>query len=178
MADDEFAEIHLEPLSDRESKAAAARRMRKVHSHIDEVIRQAAQRGEFDDLPGAGKPIQGLGEEHDPDWWLKQLVERERITVLPPSIQLRKDDAELDDLMDRQHSENAARQVVEDFNGRVIAARYGIPVGPPLITMPRDVDEALADWRRRREERDAARRAELPAVPPRAPRRRWFRRRR
>ena len=176
MSDDEFAEIHVEPLDDRASKAAAARRMRDVHSHIDEVLRQAAQRGEFDNLPGAGKPIEGLGEEHDPDWWLKQLIEREKIAVLPPSIQLRKDDAALDDLLDAQHTETAARQVVEEFNGRVIAARYSTPVGPPLITMPRDVDETLAAWRQRREDRDAARRAELAAVPPPARRRRWFRR--
>ena len=45
------------------------------------------ERGEFDDLPGAGKPIQDLGAEHDPDWWVKKLVERERITgVLPAAL--------------------------------------------------------------------------------------------
>ena len=32
-----------------------------------------------------------------PDWWLKKLVEREQIAVLPPSLALRKEDAELDD---------------------------------------------------------------------------------
>lgn len=177
MADDEFAEIHVEPLSDRESKAAAARRMGDVRSHIDEVIRQATERGDFDDLPGAGRPIEGLGEEHDPDWWLRKLVERERIAVLPPSIQLRKDDAELDDLLDKQPTEKAARDVVEDFNGRVIAARYGLPVGPPLITMPRDVDQTLAAWRERRAARDAARSA-AAAVPDPPRKRRWLRRRR
>ena len=62
------------------------------------------ERGEFDNLPGAGKPIEGLGAEHDPDWWLKKLVERERIAVLPPSIALRKEDAELDDRLDRSPS--------------------------------------------------------------------------
>jgi len=177
MADDEFAEIHVEPLSDRESKAAAARRMREVHSHIDEVIRQATERGDFDGLPGAGRPIEGLGADHDPDWWLKRLVERERIAVLPPSIQLRKDDAELDDLLDRQAGEKAARDAIEEFNGRVIAARYGLPIGPPLITMPRDVEETLAAWRERREARASARPTDPAAVPPQTRRRRWFRRR-
>ena len=32
-------------------------------------------RGEFDDLPGRGKPIESLGAQHDPDWWVKQLRE-------------------------------------------------------------------------------------------------------
>ncbi|MFT4083629.1 MAG: DUF1992 domain-containing protein, partial [Nocardioides sp.] len=141
---------------DMSSKAAAARRMTDVVSHVEASITDAAARGEFDDLPGAGKPIEGLGAEHDPDWWLKQLVERERLAVLPPSIQLRKDDAALDDLLDEQASETAAREIVEDFNSRVIAARYGIPQGPPLITMPRDVETTLAAWRERREARHAA----------------------
>ena len=61
------------------------------------------ERGEFDDLPGAGKPIEDLGDQHDPDWWLKQLIEREKITgSLPPALELRKEDAELDALLDRR----------------------------------------------------------------------------
>ena len=56
------------------------------------------ERGDFDDLPGAGKPIEDLGEHHDPDWWLKKLVEREHIArAARPASQLRKEDAELDD---------------------------------------------------------------------------------
>ena len=34
-------------------------------------------RGEFDDLPGAGKPIPNLND--DPLWWVKKFVERERL---------------------------------------------------------------------------------------------------
>lgn len=165
------------PPSDQASKAAARRRMRDVHAHIDEVIREAAARGEFDNLPGAGQPIEGLGAEHDPDWWLKQLVERERIVVLPPSIQLRKDDAALDDLLDEQQTEADARSIIEDFNGRVIAARYGVPAGPPLITMPREVEETLAGWRARRTARIQAQRAADAAAPEPPRKRRWWHRR-
>ncbi len=99
------------------------------------------ERGDFDDLPGAGKPIEDLGEHHDPNWWLKKLVEREHIAVLPPSLALRKEDAELDDTLDKLNVEAEVRRHVEDFNERVIAARYRLPEGPPLVTMPRDVDE-------------------------------------
>ena len=98
------------------------------------------ERGEFDDLPGAGKPIADLGEHHDPDWWIKKLVERENIAVLPPSVQLRKEDAELDDRLDKLTREDDVRRELEDFNERVVAARYRLPEGPPLVTMPRDVD--------------------------------------
>ena len=116
------------------------------------------ERGDFDDLPGAGKPIEDLGEHHDPNWWLKKLVEREHIAVLPPSLALRKEDAELDDTLDKLNVEAEVRRHVKDFNERVIAARYRLPEGPPLVTMPRDVDESVAAWRERRTTRLAEQR--------------------
>ena len=68
--------------------------------------------------------------------------------MLPPSVALRKEDAELDDPLDALTIEADVRRDVEDFNERVIAARYRLPEGPPLVTMPRDVDETVAAWRR------------------------------
>ena len=134
-----------------DSRAAAARRIQQQQTWVDLQVRQAMERGDFDDLPGAGKPIADLGKTpHDPVWWLKKFVERERIAVLPPSLQLRKDDAELDARLDRLAAESEVRREVEDFNERVIAARYRLPEGPPLITMPRDVDETVTAWRERR----------------------------
>lgn len=111
----------------------------------DLQIRQAIERGEFDDLPGAGKPLD-LSDRHDPDWWFKSLVRREGLVMLPPSIQLRKDDAALDDRLDGLPNETAVRREVEKFNERVIRARYEPPAGPPLVTMPRDVDATVAAW--------------------------------
>ena len=162
-----------DPPSREAERAAARARIEHQQSWVDLQIRQAQERGAFDDLPGAGKPIEGLGTEHDPDWWLKKLVERERIAVLPPSVSLRKEDAELDDRLDKLNVERDVRREVEDFNERVIRARYQLPEGPPLITMPRDVDATVDAWRERRAVRPAPR-AE-PAAPP--ARRRWWHRR-
>jgi hypothetical protein len=50
-------------------------------------------------------------------------------------------------------------------------ARYGKPEGPPLITMPRDVEATLAAWRERREARPVE-----PPAEPEPTRRRWWRR--
>jgi hypothetical protein len=158
----------------REAERSAARaRIQHQQTWVDLQIRQAQERGAFDNLPGAGKPIEGLGAEHDPDWWLKKLVERERIAVLPPSVALRKEDAELDDRLDRLNVERDVRREVEDFNERVVRARYQLPEGPPLITMPRDVEATVEAWRERRVARRVPRTA--PAVPP--ARRRWWNRR-
>ncbi|MGF0115244.1 DUF1992 domain-containing protein [Promicromonospora sp. Marseille-Q5078] len=120
----------------------------------DMQIRKAIERGEFDDLPGSGKPLD-LPDRHDPDWWLKNLMIRERLVLLPPSIQLRKEDAELDERLDEMWSEADVRQEIEEFNRRVRRGRYQPPAGPPLVTMPREVEETVAAWADRRAARAA-----------------------
>lgn len=172
---EERPETQAPHLDDAAGKTAAAARMREQAKWVDLQVQQSIQRGEFDNLPGAGKPIKNLDRDHDPDWWVKQLVEREQIVVLPRSVQLRKDDAELDGLLDTQTTEDGARRIVEEFNERVIAARYGAPEGPPLITMPRDVDATLDAWRERRAARVAA--AKNVRSRERPEKRRWWRRR-
>ena len=149
---------------------------------VDIQIQQAMERGDFDDLPGYGKPIEGIGSDHDPDWWLKKLVEREQITgVLPPALQVRKDDAELDARLrpDRQPRREVRREV-EDFNERVRKAMIQPLGGPPMITRQRDINAEVTAWKRRRAARVEEQRALLAERESHARTRRrwWFRDRR
>ena len=147
---------------DRTGRSAAAARIANQSSWVDQQLRIAMERGDFDDLPGYGKPIEDLGVEHDPDWWIKKLVERENIAILPPALALRKEDAELDGRLDRINVEAEVRREVEDFNARVRKAIYTPPTGPsgpPVITQQRDVDAEVAAWRERRTARIEAQRA-------------------
>jgi hypothetical protein len=44
--------------------------------------------GEFDNLPGAGKPLPGANRPHDEQWWIKDYLRREKLTtesMLPES---------------------------------------------------------------------------------------------
>ena len=155
MTDERPADRPEEPEpSDRDrrtGRAAAAARIEQQASWVDLQVRQALARGDFDDLPGLGQPLPDLGAEHDPDWWLKRLIEREQVTgVLPPALQLRKDDAELDVLLDSLAAESAVRRQVEDFNERVRKARYQPLGGPPMVTSERDVDVEVERWCARR----------------------------
>ena len=135
----------------RTGRSAAETRIAHQQAWVDQQVRVAMARGEFDNLPGAGKPIQGLGTQHDPDWWVKKLIEREQITgVLPPALALRKEDAELDATLDRESAERVVRELLEDFNKRIIEARRQLQGGPPVITKTRDVDAEVAAWRARR----------------------------
>ena len=138
----------------RTGRDAARNRIEHQTQWVEQQLRTAMARGEFDDLPGAGKPIEGLGTEHDPDWWLKKLIERERITgVLPEALQLRKDDLELDALLDRQPDETHVRRELESFNRRVVEARRQLQGGPPVVTRTRDIEAEIAAWRDRRRRR-------------------------
>lgn len=143
---------------------------------IETAIQVAIRRGEFDDLPGAGKPLEGLGTHHDPDWWIRRKIERENLTGLgPPAILLRAEDRELNDQLDLLGREEDVREVLEDFNRRVREARRQLMGGPPVVTSPRDVDAEIAAWRERRRTVQDARAAQSAPEP--RPRRRLFRRR-
>src|SRR3954452_6744400 len=163
---------------ERTRRSAAAERIRNQTHWVDLQVRRAMERGEFDDLPGAGKPLE-LPDKHDPDWWVKKLIEREKITgIAPPAIGLRREDAELDASLDREASEADVRRTVEDFNRRVVEARRQLTGGPPVVTPPRDVEAEVRAWydRRaaRRERARVAATAEQQHVE--EPRRRWWRR--
>lgn len=120
-------------------------------ARVEYLIRDAMAQGKFDNLKYAGKPIPGLGERYDPDWWVKGLIQREHLSGLgPKAILLRTEDAELDAKLDALYSEKQVRDLVEDFNARVIDARRQLQGGPPVITKTRDVGVELERWRERR----------------------------
>lgn len=43
---------------------------------IDEIIIKAQEDGEFENLPGAGKPIPGAGKPDDELWWFRSWLKR------------------------------------------------------------------------------------------------------
>jgi hypothetical protein len=137
---------------DDESDVAAARRSMELREQYIEVrIQQAMRHGDFDDLPGEGKPIPGLGEVHDPDWWIRRKIQREKLTGLgPPALTLRTEDAGLDAQLDAVTSEREVRETLDDFNRRVIEARRQLLGGPPVVTKVRDVEAEVERWRERR----------------------------
>jgi hypothetical protein len=162
---------------DIEHDSAAGQRLEHQTLWVDMQVRRAIDRGDFDNLPGAGKPIRGLGATHDPDWWVRSLIEREKITgVLPPALALRKEDADFERILDAEVTETAVREHVADFNRRVVAARRQLLGGPPVVTRTRDVDEEVAAWRARRTERQERlrrQRQQSPAAGERHSRRWW-----
>lgn len=155
---------------------AVASRIQHQARWVDLQIQRAMERGEFDNLSGTGRPLGDLGSPYDRDWWLKKLIEREQITVLPEALMLRKEDAELDGTLDRETVEKVVRDLLEDFNRRIVAARRQLQGGPPVVTPTRDVSVEVERWRERQAARRRQARAQAAAEVAERPRRRWFRR--
>ena len=149
-------------------------------AYVENAIQQAIRRGEFDNLPGAGKPLEGLTGQHDPDWWIRRKIEREQLRGLgPPALTLRVENAGLEAHLDRMHRESEVREAVEDFNRRVIEARRQLLGGPPVVTPTRDAEDEVRAWRERREARQRQATAEREQLEreQRTSRTRWWRRR-
>jgi hypothetical protein len=118
---------------------------------VEIAIQQAQRRGDFDDLPGAGKPLASLRQPYDPNWWIRQKIEREKLTGLgPPALTLRTENVELDARLDGTASERVVREILTDFNRRIVEARRQLQGGPPVVTPTRDVEHEVEQWRERR----------------------------
>jgi len=119
-------------------------------SWIDRQIREAEERGEFDDLPGKGKPLPGLDRPRDDLWWVRRKLKDENLSYLPPSLQIRKDRDEAREQIARARSERAVRQIVADLNERIREANLLALHGPPSTVMPLDEEETVRTWHERR----------------------------
>jgi hypothetical protein len=117
-------------------------------SWIDRQVRQARERGAFEDLPGAGRPIPDLDKPFDQQWWVKDKLRREGLSYMSPSVALRKEAHDALQAAREAGSEAEVRQIVADINEKIREAnRKGIR-GPSLLLVPYDVERAVRDWKR------------------------------
>ena len=118
---------------------------------VDVQIREAKERGEFDNLPGHGQPIAGLDGPLDELWWVKQLLAREEIEVLPGTIALRKARDHALEHIGEAPSEAAVREIVAALNERIREANRMPASGPPSNMMPMDIERVVERWRAARQ---------------------------
>jgi hypothetical protein len=114
---------------------------------VERQIREGIERGEFDDLPGKGKPIPDLDRSHDELWWVRKKLKQEKVSYLPPTLAVRK---ERDDALEQiaaARREVDVRRIVEEINARIRYVNSHNATGPPSTVMPLDVDEVLERWR-------------------------------
>lgn len=134
--------LYYENMTDRKPRGMSA------EDWVERQIRMAQERGEMDNLPGAGKPLPkrpGGALE----WVAQKLREENHDTsvLLPPSLALPKEVAALPARLAKVRKEQEVRDIVADLNKRIMDVHRRPQVGPPLRLGPLDVDEVIREWR-------------------------------
>jgi Domain of unknown function (DUF1992) len=117
--------------------------MTRWESRIDKQIREAEERGDFANLPGAGKPLADIGEPYDENWWVKGLLRREN---MPDQPALRKEVEALPERLAKLKLESSVRDIVTDLNNRIRNDSGG-------TVAPVDLNAAIAAWKATRARR-------------------------
>jgi hypothetical protein len=115
---------------------------------IDRQIEEGRSRGEFDGLPGHGKPIPGIERPRDELWWVRDKLKREGVDHLPPSLAIRKKAAQAEARAMQSSSEAEVRQIIGEINEEIRQLNRTSVQGPPTTLMPFDVEDVVQAWRR------------------------------
>jgi hypothetical protein len=156
---------------------------RGIDGIVERQIREAQERGLFDNLPGAGRPLADLGARRDENWWLRQYLLREGVSgtpFLPPALALRKAVEDLPAAVAGLTVEAKVRAVVAALNERIRSALAKPGEGPAMTLMEVEVERVVFEWRLARIARGDLPMRRSPSVAPvaeRAARRSWWRRR-
>jgi Domain of unknown function (DUF1992) len=121
-------------------------------SWIDQQIQEAQERGAFDDLPGAGKPLPRRSAADDGQAWLRAKLEREGVSteeLLPVPLKLRRQAERLAESVQELPTEQAVRDAVAELNRRIAEWRR-IPLGPQIFVPLVNADQMVDHWRERR----------------------------
>ena len=125
----------------------------RTETWIDRQIREAQERGDFDNLAGAGKPLPNLDRPFTAEQWAMDWVTREGGDLrglLPPLLALRKERKEFLDRLGQVPSEDLVREAVADFNRRLLD-QYRRPADGPVVAVGvLDAEETVAGWREAR----------------------------
>jgi hypothetical protein len=116
---------------------------------VEEKIQEAYAAGEFEHLLGYGAPLPNLDEPLDEDWWIKEKLKREKISILPPSIEILRDVEKTLKRVATLQTERAVRAELAALNERIREANYRSVWGPPSTQMPVPIDELVAQWHAR-----------------------------
>lgn len=117
-----------------------------IETWIDRAVREAEDRGDFADLP-KGKPIPNLDRPWSLDDWLRELIQREGVSILPPGLELRRHvERELEEMM-KLGAEQGVRNAVERLNEHIRQANRRINEGPASNVKALNVEEVVALWR-------------------------------
>jgi hypothetical protein len=122
----------------------------RFESWIESQIRAAERAGDFDDLPGKGRPDPNLELGGDPLWWTKKLMKREGVGVLPPALELRREVEVMREELTKLKGEGLVRERIRRLNERIRRVNSTSISGPPTTVAPLDEEALVERWRESR----------------------------
>lgn len=132
-------------------------------SWIEGQIRASMERGDFDHLPGKGKPLAGLDGTPDEMWWVRAKLKREDLSYLPPTLEVRLELDQTRKQIAAARDEATVRGLLARINDRIRYVNAHVVEGPPSTLMTLDVEEEVERWRASREEGEPERNPPAPA---------------
>ena len=120
-------------------------------SFSERRIREAAEAGAFNNLPGMGQPIPGIDEPLDENWWVRKKLRAENLSVVPPTIAARRQIELFRGEMRRIDSESQLRRRLAELNEQILKAIYSTALGPADGVQLLEIEAEVAAWRKLRQ---------------------------
>lgn len=102
------------------------------HKLVEEKIQEAIRRGDFDNLPGCGEPLQLEDDSHLPDDLRLAYKVLKNADCLPPELQLRKDIRQTEELLAGIQDTREKYRQMKKLNFMIMKLNMIRPVSPLL----------------------------------------------
>ena len=87
---------------------------------VEQLLKEAEERGEFRDLPGKGKPLCLEDESNIPEDLRLAYKILKRADCLPPELELRKEIRQMEDLLDSIPEEKEKYKMIKKINYKIL----------------------------------------------------------
>ena len=87
---------------------------------IEQKIREAQMKGEFDNLPGTGKPVEIEDDRHVPEDLRMAYKILKNANCVPPEIELKKEIRRMEDMLENLSDEKEKYRQIKKINFRIM----------------------------------------------------------
>lgn len=87
---------------------------------IEQKIREAQMKGEFDNLPGTGKPIEIEDDRHVPEDLRMAYKILKNANFVPPEIELKKEIRRMEDMLENLSDEKEKYRQIKKINFKIM----------------------------------------------------------
>ncbi len=99
---------------------------------IEKRIREAQEKGEFDNLPGSGRPLEIEDDSNVPDDLRLAYKILKNADCLPPELQLKKEIRRMEDMLDDMPDEKERYRAIKKINYKIMKLNM-MGRGSPLL---------------------------------------------